>query len=645
VNKLIQKTGSERAAVLFQEAENTVHKRADRLFAKLMVFQWLGGIVAALWISPKTWIGATNQAHWHVWAAIFLGGAITSLPVFLALKQPGRVLTRHTIAVAQMIFSALLIHLTGGRVETHFHVFGSLAFLAFYRDWRVLVTGTVVVVLDHFLRGVFWPQSVFGVLAASPWRWVEHAGWVLFEDTFLIISIRQSLSDMRGLAERQASLEVVNAGIEHKIIERTAELTKEIAERNKTEAELNHERNLLRALMDNAPDQIYFKDTQSRFLQCSNAMMERFGVKKVNELLGKSDADFFGEEHARIAFEDEQEIIRTGQPVIGKVEREGWKNNQETWALTSKMPLRNKAGEIIGTFGISKDITAIKEAETKLNSVHKELMDASRQAGMAEVATSVLHNVGNVLNSVNVSSTLIAEKMRSSKMANINKAIALIRTHEGDLNNFFSNDPKGKQLPAYLSNLASHLAEEQEDILHEVGSLVSNIMHIKEIVAMQQNYAKTSGVLESLKIVDLVEDAICMNNGAMSRHLVKVVRDFAEVPPILTEKHKVLQILVNLIRNAKYACDDSGRNDKQITMRVANGNGRIKISVIDNGIGIPAENLTRIFSHGFTTRKEGHGFGLHSGALAAKEMGGTLFAFSEGAGQGATFTLELPIQK
>jgi PAS domain S-box-containing protein len=450
---------------------------------------------------------------------------------------------------------------------------------------------------------------------------------------------------MRGLAERQASLEVINAGIEYKIIERTAELTKEIAERKKTEAELNHERDLLRALMDNAPDQIYFKDTQSRFLQCSKAMMEKFGVKNVKELLGKSDADFFGEEHARLAFEDEQEIIRTGQPVIGKVEREGWKNNQETWALTSKMPLRNKAGEIIGTFGISKDITAIKEAETKLNSVHKELMDASRQAGMAEVATSVLHNVGNVLNSVNVSSSLIAEKMRSSKIANINKAVTLIRTLENDLNNFFANDPKGKQLPAYLSNLASHLAQEQEDILHEVGSLVSNIMHIKEIVAMQQNYAKTSGVLESLKIVDLVEDAICMNNGAMTRHLVKVVRDFAEIPPILTEKHKVLQILVNLIRNAKYACDDSGRNDKQITMRVANGNNRIKISVIDNGIGIPAENLTRIFSHGFTTRKEGHGFGLHSGALAAKEMGGTLAAFSEGPGQGATFTLELPIQK
>jgi C4-dicarboxylate-specific signal transduction histidine kinase len=362
-------------------------------------------------------------------------------------------------------------------------------------------------------------------------------------------------------------------------------------------------------------------------------------------LVGKRDSDFFGDEHAREALDDEQTIIRTGEPIINKVEKETWQDGHVTWALSSKMPLRDVQGEIIGTFGISKDITTIKDAEEKLNEVHKQLVDASRQAGMAEVATSVLHNVGNVLNSVNVSSSLIADKMRNSKIANIAKVVTLIRAHNNDLGNFFTNDPKGKQVPDYLANLASHLAREQEDILHEVGALVNNIIHIKEIVAMQQSYAKSSGVLETLKVTDLVEDAIRMNDGAMSRHNVKVARNFADVPPLLTEKHKVLQILVNLIRNAKYACDDSGREDKQITLRVANGEGRVKISVIDNGIGIPAENLTRIFNHGFTTRKDGHGFGLHSGANAAKEMGGSLAVFSDGLGRGATFTLELPVQK
>jgi PAS domain S-box-containing protein len=770
---------SERIAELFKEQQQNIIRHTDRLFSWLMICQWFFAIGLALWISPRTWSGVDSQIHPHVWLAIFLGGIITSAPVFLARKQPGKTLTRHVVAIGQMLMSALLIHLTGGRIETHFHVFCSLAILAFYRDWRVLISASAVVCVDHIIRGIFWPESVYGVLYASIWRSFEHAGWLAFEVTFLIIAIRKSLSEMLLVAERQARLESLKEGIERTVAERTSELTKEIAEREKVEeslhesqalyhslveqlpagvfrkdgagryvlvnswfchlrgkspddvlkknpvelallgqerdeeirllnqgiihheqimrtgqpievdeqypgadgkirhlhvikspvfgpdgkvigsqgilmditqrkhaeAELQYERNLLSMLMDRADDRIYFKDLKSRFIRSSTSLARLFGITNANELVGKRDSDFFGDEHAREALDDEQTIIRTGEPIINKVEKETWQDGHVTWALSSKMPLRDVQGEIIGTFGISKDITTIKDAEEKLNEVHKQLVDASRQAGMAEVATSVLHNVGNVLNSVNVSSSLIADKMRNSKIANIAKVVTLIRAHNNDLGNFFTNDPKGKQVPDYLANLASHLAREQEDILHEVGALVNNIIHIKEIVAMQQSYAKSSGVLETLKVADLVEDAIRMNDGAMSRHNVKVARNFADVPPLLTEKHKVLQILVNLIRNAKYACDDSGREDKQITLRVANGEGRVKISVIDNGIGIPAENLTRIFNHGFTTRKDGHGFGLHSGANAAKEMGGSLAVFSDGLGRGATFTLELPVQK
>ncbi len=230
-------------------------------------------------------------------------------------------------------------------------------------------------------------------------------------------------------------------------------------------------------------------------------------------------------------------------------------------------------------------------------------------------------------------------------MPNIAKAVALLRAHENDLAGFLANDPKGRQLLDYLSNLATHLAQEQEEILSEAGSLAKKIMHIKEIVAMQQEYAKSPGIRESVSGADLLEDAVGMNIGSMERHHIKVVREYAQVPPIWVEKHKVLQILVNVIRNAKYACDNSGREDKQITLRIANSDNTVKISVADNGVGIPAENMTRIFNLGFTTKKNGHGFGLHSGALAAKELGGKLVAFSDGPDRGATFTLELPIQK
>ncbi len=299
--------------------------------------------------------------------------------------------------------------------------------------------------------------------------------------------------------------------------------------------------------------------------------------------------------------------------------------------------------ECIGRVWNFRDVTARKRAESELETAHRQLVDTSRQAGMAEVATSVLHNVGNVLNSVNISSSLVAEKVRNSRVANLSKAATLMQAHKGELANFFAHDPKGKQLPDYLLNLSVHLADEQEEILQELLGLTSNIEHIKEIVAMQQSYARVSGAAEPLNVIDLVEDALRMNAGAMERHEVNVVRDYPVAVPATVDKHKVLQILVNLIRNAKYALDDGMPAKKLMTLSVtASSDGKVQITVRDNGVGIPAENLTRIFNHGFTTRKEGHGFGLHSGANAAKELGGSLTVHSDGPGKGATFILEFP---
>jgi two-component system sensor histidine kinase/response regulator len=212
------------AEELFQDDCWRVWRSTDRIFAGLMVLQWLAGIGVALWITPRTWIGATSYVHLHVLAAIFLGGAIAAFPILLVCLRPGHAITRHVIAVSQMLASALLIHLTGGRIETHFEIFGLLAFLAFYRDWRVLVTATIVVVIDHFLRGEYWPQSIFGTVTPDSYRWMEHAGWVLFEDIFLWIMCRQSILEMRHIARRQAELELTNERIEVAVDDRTREL-------------------------------------------------------------------------------------------------------------------------------------------------------------------------------------------------------------------------------------------------------------------------------------------------------------------------------------------------------------------------------------------------------------------------------------
>ncbi|MEP7340011.1 MAG: PAS domain S-box protein, partial [Acidobacteriota bacterium] len=215
---------AQRAAGHFHAHQQRIFKSTDRMFAALMVVQWFFGIAAALWISPRTWAGQHSQTHLHVYAAIFLGGAISLFPITLALARPGQVSTRYVIAVGQMLMSALLIHLTGGRIETHFHLFGSLAFLAFYRDWRLLIPATIVTALDHFIRGAFWPQSLYGVLSASDWRWIEHLGWVLFIDIFLFISCRRGAKELWSIAERQAGLETVNERIEQQVLERTTEL-------------------------------------------------------------------------------------------------------------------------------------------------------------------------------------------------------------------------------------------------------------------------------------------------------------------------------------------------------------------------------------------------------------------------------------
>ena len=294
--------------------------------------------------------------------------------------------------------------------------------------------------------------------------------------------------------------------------------------------------------------------------------------------------------------------------------------------------------------GIGRDITSLKEAEENLERTHKQLLETSRLAGMAEVATDVLHNVGNVLNSVNVSAALISERLRESKATGVAKLAKLLLEHNTELGRFMMDDERGRQVPSSLEQLAEHLEQERRDLRDELKNLTVNIEHIKEIVTTQQNYQRIAGLTETVTLPELMEDALRIHGAAYTRHGLTVERDYEPLPTIMVDKHKVLQIVVNLLSNAKYACDERSGNDKKVTVRLKPaGEDRVKIEVADNGVGIAPENLTRIFSQGFTLRKGGHGFGLHSGALAARDLGGSLNVHSDGLGRGATFILELPI--
>jgi PAS domain S-box-containing protein len=414
----------------------------------------------------------------------------------------------------------------------------------------------------------------------------------------------------------------------------------DITERKRTEQMLKASEERYRRLFEDALDGFCLVEEQSgMILDCNPALLKLVGREK-HEVVGQT-----------------QRILHPPSEAIGETTRSFERHRQEKAGQTIEVPILTKAGEVRTAeiraivsevqgrktmVGIFRDITERKRAQAELENVHQQLLEASRRAGMAEIATSVLHNVGNVLNSVNVSTSLVVASVKKSRTSSLARVVALLQEHAQDLGEFITHNSRGKHLPAHLAQLSEHLLAEQKTNARELDSLRRNVDHIKEIVAMQQNYATFGGVKEMVNVANLVEDSLRMNAGALSRHEVEVIREFETVPLLNVEKHKILQILVNLLRNAKYACDDSERADKRLTVRVVNGDGRIKVSVIDNGVGIPPENLTRIFNHGFTTRKDGHGFGLHSSALAAKEMGGSLTVRSDGVGQGAAFTLELP---
>jgi PAS domain S-box-containing protein len=387
----------------------------------------------------------------------------------------------------------------------------------------------------------------------------------------------------------------------------------------------------LTSTLESLTDGFFTLDREWRFTYVNRAAEQLFRLSRA-ELLGNHIWSKFPEAQGTISSEQYERAMRDNVAV----QFETFYAPLAMWFDARAFPSKE------GLAVYFRDITERKQSEAALEKAHQELVAASRQAGMAEVATGVLHNVGNVLNSVNVASSCLADSLRRSKSANLTKVVALLHEHEKDLGDFLTRDPKGSQVQAYLAQLAGHLAGEQADALKELAQLQKNVEHIKDIVSMQQGLAKTCDVTEIVNVADLVEDALKMNISALARHDIQVIKEFEDAPLVTVDKHKALQILVNLLRNAKQACEGLPNHDRKLTIRTTKVGDHVRIAVCDNGVGIPPESLPRIFEHGFTTKKDGHGFGLHSAAIAAKEMGGALYVQSDGPGKGASFTLELP---
>jgi two-component system sensor histidine kinase/response regulator len=581
-----------RTEELFRQHRDDIFRRTDHWFAGLLVAQWIGAIVLALWLSPRTWAGSESQPHVHLWAALALGGALVGFPVLLALRWPGRLLTRHVLAIAQMLMGALLIHLSGGRIETHFHVFGSLAFLAFYRDWRVLLTGTVVVAGDHFLRGLFWPQSVYGVLSGAEWRWVEHAGWVLFIDVFLIRACLSSVREMRDMAARQAELEVTNATIETKVQERTAAL------------QASEARNA--AIVQSALAGILTIDQEGKIVEFNPGAAQLFGYAR-EEALGRDVAELIVPPSLRQRHRQGlARYLATGQSkMLGKVvELQGLRADGAEVPIELTIARVNYDGPPLFT-AILRDIAERKRSEQALVQA-KEAAESANRA-KSEFLATMSHEIRTPLNGV------------------IGMTGLLLDT----------------ELTAHQQEVAGIIRSSADALL----GIINDILDFSKIEAGRLTIEPVP-----MDLAAAAEEVAGMFAArAAEKKLDLIVRYAPQTPRRFRgDNGRIRQVLTNLLGNAikfteigyvllDVSCE--GRN---------NGEARLRLTVEDTGIGIPADKLEHIFERftqadASTTRRfGGTGLGLAISRRLARLMGGDLTVESEVC-KGSRFHLTLPL--
>jgi PAS domain S-box-containing protein len=580
-----------RAAELFEQENRSLAQRTDRLFAALMVGQWLAGIAAALWISPRTWMGASSSTHVHVYAAIFLGGLIAALPVAMAMLRPGRTSTRHVIAVGQMLTSALLIHLTGGRIETHFHVFGSLALLAFYRDWTVLATASAVVVADHFLRGVFWPQSVYGVLSATPWRALEHAGWVVFEDGILFMSIRRHLEATRVMAQGRAQVEAGHESVELEVRDRTQEL--------------RDSESRFRSLSASAPVGIFETDVEGRCVYIN----ERWEF-----ISGLTAAQSIGEKWLRIIDEEDRERVRSTWAAAIALGHEfsceyriHRPEGGVRWLHERAAPVWDENGLIHGFVGTVADITQRKNAEAELIQAREAAVMGARLK--SEFLANMSHEIRTPLNGI-------------------------IGMNELALDTELDSEQR-----EYLE-MAREAAE-------SLKTVIDDILDFSKIEAGKLDIDPIPFDLrESL---DRASRTLALR--AHQKHLELVCEVDESVPRIVVgDAGRVRQIVTNLTGNAIKFTEHG-----EVVVAVAaevDGQGRemLHFRVSDTGIGIPLDKQCFIFdaftqADGSTTRRfGGTGLGLAISARLTEMMGGQIAVESE-PGRGSTFHFTIPLER
>ena len=606
-----------RSAELFAAYQHDIHRRTDRLFAWLMGFQWLLGIGFSLWVAPLTWEGPVSSTNVHVWSAVFLGGTISLFPALLAWLQPGRPTTRYVIAVAQMLMGALLIHLTGGRLETHFHVFGSLAFLAFYRDWRVLVPATVVVALDHMLRGYFWPQSVYGVVVASQWRWLEHAAWVIFEDIFLVVACLRSVAEMRQTADRTATLE-------HEV------RTRKEAEDSARNATARND-----AILNVALDCVVLVDSDGRIVQFNPAAEGTFGYTAA-EAIGRNAAELLVPAAKRDAYRAALQHYLAGDSTMLNRRVEGSamrKCGAEFPVEVAIAPISTIGAPLFAAY--MRDITDRKRSEEELARQTRDLQEShdAERANAAQLA-SLVEELRVTQRQAEAATRAKSEFLASMSHELRTPLNAIILYSE-----LLQEEAKDRDADASIPDL-QRIQSSGKHLL----DLINGILDLSKIEA-----GKMALEIERFDVKTMIDEiGDTIGTLVQKNRNVLTLRCAADVGAMHGDLTKTRQILLNLLSNAgKFT--SNGYVTVDVSRRVTAVGDMIQFSVTDTGVGMTEEQSRRVFepftqADVTTTRKYGGtGLGLAIVSRFCELMGGSISLESR-PGVGSRFLVELPVE-
>ena len=608
------------ADALFASSLDRHRRETDTRFLYLLLMQWVFAITVAVVVSPYAWAGRVKDVNEHVWVAIFLGAAINALPIALVRLRPGAMLTRHVVTAAQMLWSAVFVHLTGGRIETNFHVFASLAFVAFYRDWRLLLTATLVTSLDHLIRGFFLPVSVYGIANPEWWRFLEHAVWVVFENIVLIHSCINGVRDMRAMAEREASLQDINAKIEREVQEKTAEL----------QSSLDRFRVLVESTQAVpwevacpaftvsyiAPQvsRILGYDSESLIGRSGWELIHRDDRERVDEQLRRLSAAAPGTEldiECRVATQD-QRLVRV-RSVVGAYQ--------------------DDAGAIV-LRGIMIDVTQQRQLEL-------ELRQAQKLESVGRLAAGVAHEINTPVQFVSDSVHFVRDAMSDLRLVVDKYRVVQQSVIDGAPSLEAATEVTQAEADADLDYLLDNVPKALDRSLDGLQRVAVIVRSMKEFAHPDQKE------MAALDLNQAIESTLVIARNEY-KYVAEVDTDLGDLPRVRCYGGDINQAVLNIIVNAAHAIGDvvEGTDAKgRITIQTRQEGDTAVIRITDTGGGIPVAVRDRVFDSFFTTKEVGKGTGQGlaiARSVVVDKHGGTL-TFETATGFGTTFVISLPI--